>query len=67
MAIPREELATLKLAPGTTFGLMLRAGNNEGPHVDYGVNKAVVKTNGLTLKPYWERSPNCGARWTLVE
>ena len=67
MAIPREELAALKLAPGTTFGLMLRAGNNEGPHVDYGVNKAVVKTNGLTLKPYWERSPNCGARWTLVE
>ncbi|MCY3021775.1 MAG: hypothetical protein NTW87_22420 [Planctomycetota bacterium] len=67
MAIPREELATMKLATGTTFGLMLRAGNNEGPHVDYGGDKAVVKKNGLTLKPYWERSPNCGVRWTLVD
>jgi len=67
LAIPREELATLKLRPGTTFGLMLRAGNNKGPHVDYGADKAVTKLNGLTLHPYWERSSNCGVRWTLVE
>jgi len=67
LAIPREELANLKLAPGTTFGLMLRAGNNKGPHVDYGADKAVTKLNGLTLHPYWERSSNCAVRWTLVE
>lgn len=67
LAIPREELAALKLAPGTRFGLMLRAGNNRGPHVDFGADKAVTKLNGLTLHPYWERSSNCGARWTLVE
>mgnify|MGYP000106109465 CR=1 FL=1 len=67
LAIPREELATLKLAPGTTFGIMLRAGNNKGPHVDFGADKAVTKLNGLTLHPYWERSSNCAARWTLVE
>jgi len=67
MAIPRQELATLKLAPGTTFGLMLRAGNQKGPHCDYGVAKAITKSNGLTLHPYWERSSNCAARWTLVE
>jgi len=67
LAIPREELAALKLQPGTTFGLMLRAGNNKGPHVDYGTDKAVTKINGLTLHPYWERCSNCGVRWTLVE
>ena len=67
MAIPKAELASLKLTAGTTFGLMVRAGNGEGPHVDYGLDKAVVKMNGLTLKPYWERKPNCGVRWTFVE
>ena len=67
VAIPRAELANLKLEPGTTFGLMLRAGNNRGPHVDFGANKAVTKINGLTLRPYWERCTNCGVRWTLVE
>jgi len=67
LAIPREELADLKLQAGTSFGLMLRAGNNKGPHVDYGVDKAVTKSNGLSLHPYWERSSDCGARWTLVE
>jgi hypothetical protein len=67
MALPWEELAQLKLQPGTPFGLMVRAGNNQGPHVDYGTEKAATKINGLTLHPYWERSSNCGVRWTLVE
>ncbi len=67
MAIPKEELSQLKLAAGTTLGIMLRAGNNHGPHVDFGVNKAVTKRNGLTLHPYWERSSNCGVRWKLIE
>jgi hypothetical protein len=67
MAIPKEELKTLKLAAGTTFGLMVRAGDGKGAHADYGVDKAVAKINGLSLRPYWERSSNCGVRWTLVE
>lgn len=67
MAIPKEELAELKLQPGTIFGLMVRAGNSDGPNIDYGTDKAVTKINGLTLHPYWERSPNCGVRWTLVD
>ena len=67
LAIPRAELADLKLQAGTTFGLMLRAGNNKGPHVDFGADKAVTKINGLTLHPYWERGSNCGVRWKLVE
>jgi hypothetical protein len=67
LAIPRAELAQFELQPGTQFGLLLRAGNNQGPHVDLGADKAVTKINGLTLHPYWERSPNCGVRWTLVE
>ena len=56
-----------RVAAGTTLGLMLRAGNNSGPHVDFGVDKAVTKKNGLTLHPYWERASNCGVRWKLVE
>jgi hypothetical protein len=67
LAIPKEELAQLKLAAGTTLGVMLRAGNSNGPHVDLGNDKAVVKRNGLTLHPYWERANNCGIRWRLVE
>lgn len=67
LAIPHEELAELSLKPGTTFGLMVRAGNDKGPQVDYGVNKAVTKSNGLSLHPYWERKSNCGVRWTLTE
>ncbi len=68
MAIPREELKDLKLTVGTTFGLALRAGNGgKGPNVDYGADKAVTKSNGLTLHPYWEHKPSCGVKWTLVE
>lgn len=67
MAIPREELKDLKLAAGTTFRLALRAGNNKGPNVDYGADKAATKSNGLTLHPYWERKPSAGVKWTLVE
>jgi len=67
MSIPKSELAQLRLTPGTTLGVMLRAGNNQGPHCDFGDDKAVTKKNGLTLHPYWERSSNCGVRWKLVE
>jgi hypothetical protein len=67
LAIPKEELAQLKLAAGTTLGVMLRAGNSSGPHVDFGTDKAVTKKNGLTLHPYWERASNCAVRWKLVE
>jgi hypothetical protein len=67
LALPKAELATLKLQPGTTFGLALRGGNNTNAHADYAATKAVVKFNGLTLHPYWELSPSAGVRWTLVE
>jgi hypothetical protein len=66
-AIAKDELAALKLQAGTTFGLAFRVGNNRGPNIDYGADKAVTKINGLTLHPYWERTPNCGVRWTLGE
>lgn len=67
MAVPRSELKDLKLEAGTTFGLAVRAGNNKGPNVDYGADKAVTKSNGLTLHPYWERKPSASVKWTLVE
>jgi len=66
-AIPKKELADLKLAAGTTLGVALRAGNSKGAHVDFGADKAVTKRNGLTLHPYWEGSTDCGVRWKLVE
>jgi len=66
-AIPRAELADLELQAGTTVGIMLRAGNNKGPHADFGRDKAITKVNGLTLHPYWERCTNCAVRWTLVD
>ena len=66
-AIPRAELSGLKFEKGTTLGLSFRVGNNKGPAVDYGSDKAVTKANGLSMHPYWELKNSCGVRWTLVE
>lgn len=65
LAIPASELATLKLTAGTAFGFAWKIGNSAGDNVESGRDKAVCKSNGLTLHPYWERSPSCGVRWTL--
>jgi len=67
LAIPREEIPTVKLEPGTTLGIMLRAGDSRGMNIDLGVDKAATKLNGLTLHPYWERTMDCGMRWTLTK
>jgi hypothetical protein len=67
LAIPREEIPELKLRPGATFGFTFTVGNDKGPAIFYGEDKAVTKTNGLTLHPYWEPKPSCGVRWALVE
>jgi hypothetical protein len=66
-AIPKAELDRLKLQPGTTFGLAIKIGNGDGPSIVYAADKAATKLNGLTLHPYWERTANCGVRWTLGE
>ena len=67
MVIPKSAIPNLKLQPGTNFGFTFKIGNGDGANVEYGKNKAVTKTNGLTLHPYWEPHSNCGVRWTLVE
>ncbi|HEY8666268.1 MAG TPA: hypothetical protein VIL86_06370, partial [Tepidisphaeraceae bacterium] len=66
-AIPKSELAQFKLAAGTDFGFVFKIGNSGGAQPEYGHDKAVTKMNGLTLHPYWERSPSCAVRWTLRE
>jgi hypothetical protein len=66
MAIQRADIPELKLAPGTEFGFAFKIGNGEGASVEYGMDKAVTKNNGLTLHPYWEPHSSCGVRWTLV-
>ena len=66
MAIPKSELADLKLQAGISFGFVFKIGNGEGASVEYGKDKAVTKNNGLSLHPYWESHSNCGVRWTLV-
>ena len=66
-AIPKAEISNLKFQAGTDFGFVFKIGNSGGPQPEYGHDKAVCKQNGLTLHPYWERSPSCGVRWTLVE
>lgn len=66
-SIPKTELADLKLTAGTTFGFTFKIGNSEGANAEYGHDKAVTKINGLTLHPYWERSPSAATRWTLTD
>ena len=66
-AIPRAELAELKLAAGTEFGFTFKIGNSKGTAAAYGEDKAITKHNGLTMHPYWENGPNADTRWTLVQ
>jgi hypothetical protein len=66
-ALPRSEISDFRLQSGTQFGFVFKIGNSGGPQPEYAHDKAVCKQNGLTLHPYWERSPSCGVRWTLVE
>jgi len=66
LAIPKSAISDLKLEPGTDFGFTFKIGNGEGANAEYGRDKAVTKTNGLTLHPYWEAHSNCAVRWTLI-
>ncbi len=66
VAIPRSELADLKLAAGTNFGFSFVVGNSDGPKAEYGLAKALAKQNGLTMHPYRERHPSDGVCWTLT-
>lgn len=67
VAIPQQAIRELALKSGTTFGFTFMVGNNKGPKIYYGKKKAVTKTNGLTLHPYWATSPSCDIEWALVE
>ena len=65
-AIPKAELAELKLQAGTEFGFTFKVGNSEGAEAAYGRDKAITKENGLTMHPYYKSNPNCDTRWTLI-
>lgn len=65
VAIPKSELALLKLQTGTTLGFNFKLGNGNGASAEFGHDKAVCKINGITFHPYWERTPNCAVTWTL--
>jgi hypothetical protein len=67
LAIPAEEIPDLKLQAGTKFGFTWQVGNDKGPGILFGKDKAVTKVNGLTFHPYWLRTTDCGVKWTLVE
>ena len=67
IAIPKEELAELKLAKGTTFGFVFKIGNGEGANAEDGKDKAVTKNNGLSLHPYWEPHSSWAVRWALID
>lgn len=67
IAIPRERIPDLKLQAGTNFKFAFFVGNDHGPKIFYGDDKAVTKSNGLTLHPYWWASPSCDVEWALVK
>jgi hypothetical protein len=67
LAIPRQAMPELALKPGSTFGFTFFVGNNRGAKIAYGQDKALAKSNALTLHPYWESTPSCAATWALVE
>lgn len=67
IAIPKKIIPELELKTGSEFKFTFFIGNNNGPKLTYGSKKAVTKSNGLTLHPYWENKPSCEIIWKLVE
>jgi hypothetical protein len=67
VAIPKSALVDLKFQAGTDFGFLFKIGNGEGASVEYGTDKAVTKSNSLSLHPYWNPHTNAGVRWTLID
>ncbi len=69
IAIPKKRIPDLKLKAGTRFKFSFFVGNNQdkGAKIFYGDDKAVTKSNGLTLHPYWWTSPSCDVEWALIE
>ncbi|MDP7253106.1 MAG: hypothetical protein QGF00_26115 [Planctomycetota bacterium] len=67
IALSKANISGLELAAGTSFGFVFRVGNKGGPRIDYGDGKAVTKSNGLTLHPYWQASPSCSVTWRLID
>lgn len=66
LAIPQAALGNLELAAGTTFKFAFFVGNDRQPKILYGEDKAVTKSNGLTMHPYWLVSPSCEVVWRLA-
>ncbi len=67
-AIPKSYFGKdLALEAGETFQFTWKVGNDRGPKVTYGFNKAVAKMNGLTMHRYWHSRPSASVRWRLVE
>jgi len=65
LAIPWTELKQWQPKAGQKFGFTFRVNNNQGPALLFGAGKSAVKTNGLSLHPYWEGKPGCGVKWAL--
>lgn len=67
VAIPLSKLEGWKPEAGKDFGFMFRFTAQEGPSITFGSDKSASKSNGLTLHPYYQTTPDCGVRWTFVE
>ena len=67
VAIPWSKLGNWKPEVGKDFGFMFRFTAEEGPSVIFGGDKSASKSNGLTLHPYYQTTPDCGVRWTFVK
>ena len=66
-AIPWSKLEGWQPKVGADFGFMFRFTTRQGSPIVFGTDKSATKSNGLTLHPYFETTPNCGVRWTFVQ
>ena len=65
LAIPWTALPRWQPKAGRTFGFIFAIRNDRGPTLYFGSQKSAVKSNGLSLHPYWEGKPGCGVKWAL--
>jgi hypothetical protein len=66
LTLPWSLLGIKNPSPGTNFGFTFRLGSSSGPPVEFGLDKAATKSNGLALHPYWDYHASCTVRWTLL-
>jgi hypothetical protein len=66
IALPWKTLGVDRPVAGMDFGFTFRFNAAQGNKLAFGEDMATTKSNSLSMHPYWEATPSCTVRWTLL-